>query len=186
MAFTPKRKLTLGIVLFIGVVIAFLIYQTSLKETNDEPVAITVLEEGDSMPEEMELVTLHGNEDHNWKEYKDSVVLINYWASWCGPCVREMPSIYKLHEKFQARGFKVIAVAMDDDPADAEKFLVGKFGKPKFDLYQGNNQPIFNLFAINGIPFSVIVDRKGKVQFARAGEIDWNDPEAIKLIESNL
>jgi thiol-disulfide isomerase/thioredoxin len=186
MALTPKRKLVMGIVLFLGVILAFGIYRYSLKEDPSSPVESQVLAEGDSMPNDLPLVTLHGGTDRSWKDYKDSVVLINYWASWCGPCVREMPSIYKLHEKFKSRGFKVVAVAMDDDPKDAEQFLLGKFGKPSFDLFRGNDQPIFELFAINGIPFSVLVDKKGKIQFARAGEVDWNDPAAVKMVETIL
>lgn len=186
MALTPKKKLTLGVSLFIGVILAFGIYRYSLKEDLSPPTLDVVLSEGDTMPSELSLLTLSGESGHNWSEYKDSVVLINYWASWCGPCVREMPSIYKLHAKFKDRGFKVLAVAMDDDPKDAEQFLMSKFGKPDFGLFQGNDQPIFQIFAINGIPFSAIVDKKGKIQFARAGEVDWNNSEAIKLIENLL
>jgi len=152
----------------------------SIRQEED---AYRLLYEGDTVPINMPLMFMEGARFTNFEEFAGKVVLVNFWAAWCGPCLKEMPSIYRLHEMFNDRGFSVLAVSMDDDMDQGLATLTRIAGKPPFPILKGIEQAIANRFPIEGLPFTVIVDRKGVIRYAKPGERDWIDKEAVALIE---
>jgi thiol-disulfide isomerase/thioredoxin len=97
--------------------------------------------------------------------YRGKVVLIDFWATWCGPCRAEMPNIYANWQKYHDAGFEVIAVSVDQDLAELQKFVVEQ--RPPWaviaDHHPKNRSPMGSKYGISGIPAFVLLDRDGKV-----------------------
>lgn len=153
--------------------------------SQQEEDAFKLLTEGDIFPAKMPLMTKDGK-FVTFSDYTGKVVLVNFWAAWCGPCLKEMPSLYALQKKFADRGFAVLGVSMDDDFAQGLGALNRIAGEAPFQHFKGQEQAISARFPIQGLPFTVVIDRSGKILYARAGERDWADGEATKLIEGLL
>lgn len=121
------------------------------------------------MGSELELSgpTLTGSEV-NLKSYKGKVVLVDFWATWCGPCVGELPNVKKVYEKYHAKGFDIIGVSLDRERSALENFVKAQempwtqiiFNDPK-DMFWNN--PLARKYGINSIPATFLVGRDGKV-----------------------
>lgn len=100
-------------------------------------------------------------------DYKGKVVLIDFWASWCGPCRQAFPAINDLYGELKDRGFEVIAVNLDEQRKDADEFLSKRPHEMKvvFDP-KGTSATSFSL---GGMPSSFVIDREGRVQFTHTG-----------------
>lgn len=97
--------------------------------------------------------------------YQGKVVLVDFWATWCGPCREEMPNIFANYQKHYKDGFEVVAVSVDQDLEALAEFI-GK-AKPPWvvvaDNFPGNTQPMSSQYGIRGIPAFILVGRDGKV-----------------------
>ncbi len=113
----------------------------------------------------------------DWASYRGKVVLIDFWASWCGPCREEFPNVLANYEKYHDRGFDVIGINLDDTRKAVTSFLE-KEKMPWKTLFndkdgeRGFENPLANRYGILGIPTVILVDQKGKVISLQArGEI---------------
>jgi len=117
----------------------------------------------------------------DFAEVKDEVVLINFWASWCGPCIQEMPSLQTLYNDY-GHTVRFLFVAQD------EKIKVNAFmAKKDYDFpvyYSLSMQP--GLFISKSMPTTYILDKSGKIILAKTGAKDWNDPEIRTLLDALL
>ena len=104
-------------------------------------------------------------EPFDWKKYRGKVVLIDFWATWCGPCRAELPNLLRNYEKYNKQGFEVVAVSLDSKRENLVEFI--KAAKiPWVNLFhEGSDgrQPMADYYGVEGIPFTILVDRKGKV-----------------------
>ena len=93
------------------------------------------------------------------------MVLIDFWASWCGPCRKENPNVVKLYKKYKFKGFTVLSVSLDEDP-NKWKEAIAKDGlewnNHVSDL-MGWNSKMPQLYGFEGIPFTVLVNKEGKI-----------------------
>ena len=92
---------------------------------------------------------------------KDKVVVVDFWASWCGPCKASFPAFRELHEKFADKGVVVIAVSIDEDKGEMEGFL--KKAKVPFLVVRDAKQKLAEKLSIESIPTTFIVGRDGKI-----------------------
>ncbi len=121
-------------------------------------------------------VDLHG--------LRGRVVLVNFWATWCEPCVAEMPSIARLRTKLAAKPFDVLAVNYGESRGKIAAFL----GKRKLDVHVllDPDQEAADAWGAKGLPMSFLVDRSGKVRYWAFGERDWTDADSMKAVERLL
>ena len=114
-------------------------------------------------------------------DFKGKVVLVDFWASWCRPCVRSFPAIDGLYRKFRGRGLEVLAVNMDQQRRDADAFLsrVPHVMRIFFDV----DGHALQAFALGGIPSLVLIDRLGNVRFVHAGYSDTIGDEVRPEVE---
>jgi len=112
---------------------------------------------------------------------KGNVVFVNVWATWCGPCRMEIPELQKLHERYAARGFKVIGVSVDDTgAADVRKFVQEqKIGYPIVLDAEGN---LANLLQTTVLPTSVILDPNGKIVWRQVGALMPNEMDRVDAV----
>ena len=99
------------------------------------------------------------------QKYKGKVVLLDFWATWCGPCLTEMPKIQAAYDKYHAQGFEIIGVSLDRKKEDLTSFLKDKkMAWPQ--IYDGPDQKtrVSDLYAPKGIPFLVLIGRNGKIE----------------------
>jgi len=100
------------------------------------------------------------------------VTLVNFWASWCGPCQREMPALKTLQADLEARGFTVVAVNVDRDSSKATR-LLGRV-QPNYPVVLDPNSEVMGAFDVMAMPTSVLVDRTGHVVMQHTGySEDW-------------
>ena len=107
-------------------------------------------------------------------------LLVNVWASWCGPCVGEMGSLDRLARKHNGRQFHVIGISTDDYPEKAQAFVVR--AGISFDNYIDRDLRLETLLGAQRIPLTVFVDAKGKVLRKVTGAREWDSPENKALI----
>jgi thiol-disulfide isomerase/thioredoxin len=108
------------------------------------------------------LPTLQQNQPTALKQYAGKVIYLDFWASWCAPCRTSFPLLDKLHEKLKGQGFTVVAVNLDEDKANAEKFLqefpVG------FTVLRDAKGEWADQYVVESMPTSFIIDKQGVVQ----------------------
>ena len=100
-------------------------------------------------------------------EQRGSVVLLNFWATWCGPCREEMPHLNRLYEKYRRSGFVTLGVNIDDEPAKAAE-LAAKLGV-KFPVLLDTDKNVSKVYDMGGMPATVVIDRDGRVRFLHKG-----------------
>lgn len=98
-------------------------------------------------------------EKFDWSKYKDKVVLLDFWATWCGPCVQEMPNVKKAYEKYHEKGFEVVGISLDNSKEDLVAFLKDK-KVPWTTIYPDT---LSEKFLVEGIPATFLIDRDGKL-----------------------
>jgi thiol-disulfide isomerase/thioredoxin len=108
------------------------------------------------------LPTLQADQPTALKQYAGKVVYLDFWASWCAPCRTSFPLLNKLHEKLKAKGFEVVAVNLDEDKANAEKFL--KEFPVSFTVLRDAKGEWADQFVVESMPTSFILDKQGVVQ----------------------
>jgi peroxiredoxin len=100
-------------------------------------------------------------------EQRGNVVMVNFWATWCGPCRVEMPHLNRLYEKYRSSGFTLLGVNIDDDPA-AARALAGKLGL-KFPVLLDTDKRVVGAYDLNAMPATVLIDRDGRVRHLHRG-----------------
>lgn len=117
--------------------------------------------------------------------YKGEVVLLNVWATWCGPCRDEMPSIEALHKGYGPKGLKVVAVSVDA-PGDTQKIedFVREFGLT-FEVLHDIDGKIRQEYRTTGVPETFVIDREGKIR-RRSWVENWNSESNQRFIASLL
>ena len=100
-------------------------------------------------------------------EQRGQVVLVNFWATWCGPCRQEMPHLNKLYEKYKSSGFVLLGVNVDDDTAQAAG-VASKLGV-KFPVLPDSDKRVSRQYDVSAMPSTVLIDRDGRVRYLHRG-----------------
>ncbi len=118
-------------------------------------------------------------------DYRDKVVLVNIWATWCPPCVDEMPSLEKLYQKLKSENFQILAVSIDAAGADtvAPFMIKNNLTFPALVDPQGTTR---NIFKTTGVPESFIINRQGLLIKKIIGPLDWASPEVLEFFRQLL
>ena len=101
------------------------------------------------------------------RELRGEVVMINFWATWCGPCRQELPLLNKIYTQYRQAGFVLLGVNIDDDPA-AAKDMAAKLGVT-FPVLLDTDKRVSRQYDVSTMPATLIVDRNGKVRHVHRG-----------------
>lgn len=128
--------------------------------------------------------TLKTRDGSNLKlsEYRGDVVMLNFWASWCGPCRKEMPLLEKIQQKYARLGFQLIGMNVDEDTAAAERFL--KDVPVSFPIALDNTGSVSKQYNVKAMPTTVMIDRNGTVRHIHYGYKDGDEKTYEKMIKS--
>ncbi len=113
------------------------------------------------------LPTLQQNQPISLQDFRGKVVYLDFWASWCSPCRTSFPLLNKLHQKLKSQGFEVVAVNVDDNKADGEKFLK-EFGVD-FTVLRENKVELSDKLGVESMPTSFIINKQGVIQHVHKG-----------------
>ena len=100
-------------------------------------------------------------------EQRGRVVMVNFWATWCGPCRQEMPQLDRLYQKYRGAGFVLLGVNVDDDTRKAAD-VAGKLGV-SFPVLLDTDKAVSKLYDLSTMPSTVLIDRDGKVRYVHRG-----------------
>jgi peroxiredoxin len=114
-------------------------------------------------------------------EHRGKVVMINFWATWCPPCLEEMPAMERLHRRHQDTGFTLVAVSVDTDPAKVTPFLTAQ--KLTFPIGLDPRMDLANSYSVRALPSSFIVGRDGNLAALAIGPRHWDNDAAHSLVE---
>jgi thiol-disulfide isomerase/thioredoxin len=128
-----------------------------------------------------ELASMAGK-NVNLAQYKGQVVMINFWASWCGPCRQEMPLLEQLHKKYKPMGFTMVGVNVEPDSSKAVDWL--KATPVTFPILFDTKSEVSKLYSVQGMPSTVIVDRKGNLRWLHRGYKPGDENEYLNQIRA--
>ncbi|HUR92768.1 MAG TPA: TlpA disulfide reductase family protein [Gemmatimonadaceae bacterium] len=119
-------------------------------------------------------------------DYDGDVILLNIWATWCGPCRVEMPSIQSLHEEYAPRGLKVVAVSVD---AGGKERQIREFTDSlglTFEILHDSAGAIEQSYRSTGVPETIVIGRDGVIRKRVVGAVRWDSPANRALVEQLL
>ena len=118
--------------------------------------------------------------------FKNKVVLLNVWATWCVPCREEMPALDRLQQKLGGPGFEVVALSIDAGGAAAVKKFYDEIGIRSLGIYVDPASRAMGSLGLVGIPTTVLIDRQGREIGRRTGPAEWDGAEAVRMFEGYL
>jgi len=122
----------------------------------------------------------------SFADFAGDIVVLNFWATWCAPCRKEMPSLDALQAGLGDRGLSVVAVATGRNPPDAIRRFLAETGITHLHPYTDPDMALAHRMAVLGLPVTVILDRAGREIARLTGEADWNGPDARAVLEGVL
>ena len=119
-------------------------------------------------------------------DWKGRVVLVNLWATWCGPCREEMPALAELQSLLGSADFEVVAISIDRQGAEVARPFLENVNAEALELYLDPSTKVLAGFKAIGLPASILIDRSGREVGRMFGPADWASPEAVRLIKAAL
>ncbi|ESS71749.1 redoxin superfamily [Methyloglobulus morosus KoM1] len=124
------------------------------------------------------------NKNFDLSQYKGKVLYVDFWASWCSPCVKSFPFLNEMHEQFNGQGLQIIGVNLDENVDDANAFLAKI--PANFTVVADVSKQCAKDFDVKAMPSSYIIDRKGGVHHVRLGFRPGEANEVRELVEKLL
>ena len=119
----------------------------------------------------------------DFSQFKGKIIMVNMWATWCPPCVRELPAIERLATKFKAEDFVLLPISIDAEGKQQVQPFLSSLGMPNFNSYYDQSQSLGDVFPLDTIPATFILDQQGQlIAFVRS-YVDWDDAKAVSLIQ---
>ena len=119
-------------------------------------------------------------------DFGGRVVVLNFWATWCAPCIREMPSLDRLQTALEDEGLNVVAVSIDRNGAKVVAPFAEKLGLVRLGLYLDPKSAFARAFGLSGLPATFLIDAEGRLVGGMNGPAEWDSPEALALVRHYL
>ncbi|MCC6544562.1 MAG: TlpA family protein disulfide reductase [Nitrospirae bacterium] len=124
------------------------------------------------------------NKQVNLKDFRGKVIMLNFWATWCGPCREEMPSMEKLYRQFKGKGFVILAVASGEDINSVNKFI--KHYNLTFPALIDSDYKVSDNYKVWALPTTYFINSKGQIIGKAQGGRNWDTRQANQYISSLL
>ena len=118
------------------------------------------------------------------QDLKGQVVMVNFWASWCGPCRQEMPLLDQMHKRYSALGFTLLGVNVEANTKDAERWLADT--PVSFPILFDKESKVSAMYDVSAMPSTVFIDRKGNVRYLHRGYKPGDESEYLNQIRALL
>ena len=124
--------------------------------------------------------------EYRLSDWQGKVVLVNFWATWCAPCRKEMPALDALNAEFGGEDFEVVTIATGRNPPQAMRAFFEETGIETLPLLRDPRQMLAREMAVMGLPVSVILDREGREIARMTGDADWHSDSARAIVGALL
>lgn len=138
---------------------------------------------GSLIPPAFSRVDLDGQR-HRLDDYRGQVVLLNFWASWCPPCIHEMPSMARLQRQFADRPFHILAVNLGQSRAEVEQFL--ETTPVNFPVFLDEAKVEPTRWQVFAFPTSYLIDAEGRIRYGVAGGLEWDSEAVVEAVSGLL
>jgi len=145
-------------------------------------IALPALAGSSASPAPAFTLAARGGKDVSLAQYKGQVVMINFWASWCGPCRQEMPLLDSIYRKYGKLGFTLLGVNVEPDSKAADDWL--KQTPVSFPILYDRDSKVSKLYNVAGMPSTVIIDRSGKLRTLHRGYKPGDENEYLDSIRA--
>ncbi len=115
------------------------------------------------------------------KDLRGKVVVLNFWATWCAPCIREMPSLDRLAARLKGPGFALIALNEDREGAAKAVPFMARLGLKNLPLYVDDRGAVQRALGVGSLPTTILIDGRGREVGRLVGPAEWDSPEAVAL-----
>ena len=167
---------------FAGVVLAAMFFLGLNSPIASAGQALTPVDNELIFRPELALLNIQG-ERRDLEDYKGSVLLVNFWATWCPPCVKELPSIAKARELLSDEPFDVLVINVGEDKTQIEDFLRTRLGGVlNLEVLVDDNLVAVKDWKVRALPTTYIVDHTGRVVYSAMGEHDFSEAVVIDKI----
>ena len=133
-------------------------------------------------PAPMTLILAAGGDLLDLGRFRGKVVLLNFWATWCTPCIRELPAVDRLQSTLGGQGLEVVALSIDDTGIDAPASFARRLGLTHLNVYLDFTGTTAEAFPLYGLPISYLIDREGVLLGYIVGAVKWDSPDAVSFL----
>lgn len=155
-----------------------LIAPSLIAATEEKRPSLEIISSQPNIPD-FKLTDLDGKE-HSPEQYRGKVLLINFWATWCPPCLAEMESMARLHELEKEQDFSIIAIAMGQTDEQIKEYR-SKNPQP-FPLLADPDSKVSEAFGVTGLPTSFLTTRSGQLAFKAQGGRKWDADRMVRTV----
>ena len=124
------------------------------------------------------------NKRHRLSEYRGKVVLVNFWASWCVPCLREMPGMQRMADSLRDQAFEILAINVAEQQHRVQEFLNSM--DISLTVLLDSDGSTLKAWQVRGLPTSFLIDAEGRIRYRVVGPIDWDSDEVLATIDKLL
>jgi peroxiredoxin len=172
-----SKKQIVFLAFMIVLVALFIVGYAALNKSTGNKIIVN----GDRAPE-FRLSALDGK-PISLAEFRGKVVMVHFWATWCPPCVEELPTLAKLYPQFAGNDFEMLAVSVDEGGANAVSAFMRQ-NNLHVPVLLDPDRSTANHYGTYKFPETYIVDRQGVVRYKMIGPRNWMDPESIQILKS--
>ena len=169
------------IIKFLTLIFCFSIFSSIAQTNEDVPLNNIAINE---IPKSISPIIFEdflGNKI-SLKEYRGKLVIINFWATWCAPCKKEMPSLDRLYQSSDFKNLEVLAVNMEEPNKEKTKKFFENLKIQKLEIFFDYDLDFVKEFKLRGVPTTVLINKQGK-EFARIiGEVNFEDRKFLKWL----
>jgi peroxiredoxin len=123
---------------------------------------------------------------HTLSHYRGQVVMVNFWATYCAPCIREIPSMQRLRERLADKPFAILAIDMAEERANVAAFLQRHKIEVNFPILLDTEGMVIEQWMVSAVPTTFILDPEGRIQYALLGGLEWDSDEVVNTINGLL
>lgn len=180
-----KKSVPARLLLLLSLLASFFLLYDLSSSQEDLFLRMRVLRYREPLPaRDFEVVDLEGNSVH-LSQFRGKVVLLNFWATWCGPCKKEMVPMEVLYQQCKGSGLVILAVSLDQGGVKVVKAFVEKKGLT-FPVLIDTSGKAKSIYRITSLPTTFLIDRGGRIVGKSLGPRDWASESAVALVESLL
>ncbi len=116
------------------------------------------------------------------QQFKGKVVLVNFWATWCPPCRKEMPSLERLYQQLKSENFSMLAINQWESPDHVFAYVGQLSVDPTFPILFDRKSEVAESFKVIGLPTTLLIDKQGRVRYKAVGGREFDHPEVVAII----
>ncbi|HEY0635729.1 MAG TPA: TlpA disulfide reductase family protein [Gammaproteobacteria bacterium] len=127
-----------------------------------------------------------GGKQHTLSALKGQVVMVNFWATYCTPCIKEMPSMQRLNDQLRGKPFQILAIDMAEERTEVDAFLRRFKLDVKFPILLDSEGEVVEAWMVSAVPTTFIIDPQGTIRYALYGAIEWDSAEVVGVVNGLL